>query len=188
MGARGDLFLSGEMGKMMATITEIREHIRDTAKYSGMSYAAIVEVAVEVESVEDKIERAKLRREFHQEHALTSVIWARVAKRFPDYNQYKKNGIRALAYMCQLPHKECMLTWEAHVNHLDEPGAHLLVLNDVNTDLDRKKTSRAQRKPKDAAVKWRDVVYRVLHSTEFMTGDPMKVMDEIDAAMAGDNG
>lgn len=134
----------------MANIDEIRAHIRDTAKYNGMSYASIVQVAEEVESVEDKDERAKLRRDFKQEHALTSQVWARVAKRFPDYQNHKSGWIRAVAGMCQVSDSECEDLFEAHAEHLDEPGAYRLVLDDVNTLRDRAKEQRQPRKAKDA--------------------------------------
>jgi hypothetical protein len=126
----------------------ISEHIHETAKYNGMSYASIVQVAVEVESVKDDPERRKrLRREFKEEHALTPQVWARVADRCPDYESLKRDGIRAVAYMCQLTQSEFDNMFDAHQDHLNEPGAHLLVLSDVNTILNRKRTA-APRAPK----------------------------------------
>ncbi len=135
----------------MSTIKQIREHLADTAKYHGMSYAAIVGVAAEIEGVEDRDERTKLRREFRQAHALTSQVWARVDKRFSVYGDEPAQAIRAMAYCCQLPLDDCMDMWESHRAHIDEPGALGLVLADVNAELDARRNSDKSRQPSLAA-------------------------------------
>lgn len=129
-------------------IETVRAHIWDTAKYRGMSYASIVQTAVEVESFEVKENRAALRREFKQAHALTAIVWARVEKRFPNYSTNSSQTIRAMAYCCQLPKDLCIETFEAHRDHIGEPDALGLVLADVNAELGRPH----DRKPKAASL------------------------------------
>lgn len=129
----------------MSDLKTVLAHIEESAHYSGVSYAAIVESAVETESLTDKTERATARVAFKKHHGLTSIIWARVAERCPDFRQLKRDGIRAVAFMCQLPEKEFNEMFDAHRDHLDEPNAHLLVMRDVDDVLERK---RAERKPR----------------------------------------
>ncbi len=144
----------------MPTIKEIWEHLRDTAKYSGMSFASVVQVAAEIEAIqveskqerEDKRktrqttqfdERARLRRGFKQKHALTSQVWARVDKRFSGFEKRSSQVIRAFAYSCQLPYANGMSLIASHADHLDEPGALGLVLADVNAELDAKRNGNS---------------------------------------------
>ncbi len=136
----------------MATINEIREHLKDTATYHGMSFASIVQVAAEIEGVkvegkqerdagkrEQFDERAELRREFRQAHSLTSQVWARVDKRFSGFEKRSSQVIRAFSYSCQLPYANGMSLIASHADHLDEPGALGLVLADVNAELTAKR-------------------------------------------------
>lgn len=130
----------------MPDIDKIRKDLADTALYHGLSYAAIVGVAAEIEAVEDKRERAALRREFRELHGLTAQVWARVAKRFEPYAQMPAQKIRVMAYCCQLPEHECIDLYNAHFDHLDEPGALGLVLRDVNDALDARRNGHGAKR------------------------------------------
>lgn len=133
---------------MPESIDKIRKDLADTALYHGMSYAAIVGVASEIEAVTDKQERAALRREFRAYHSLTAVVWARVQKRFSQYdlNKLSAQQIRAMAYCCQLKKEECYAVYNAHLDHIEEPGALCLVLRDVNSFFDARRNGHAAKR------------------------------------------
>lgn len=132
---------------MPESIDKIRKDLAETALYHGMSYAAIVGVASEIEAVTDKAERAALRREFRAYHSLTAQVWARVAKRFKDYADCPSQLIRGMAYCCQLPEDECDELYNDHILHMTEPGALHLLLSDVNAILDtHRRTSNAAKR------------------------------------------
>lgn len=172
----------------------ISDKIKDTAKYAGLSYAAIALVADEIEAVKDDTERrARLRREFKQEHGLTAQVWAKVPKRFdgafvtrgehkgmqlPDFAAAKEKEIRSMGYLCQLSGRDFLDAVSVCAEHLDE---HLGVLAHVNNVLDaiqRERTgkprrARAERKTGElrerceALIKeWNGKAYEVNTSSE----------------------
>lgn len=134
---------------MKEYLVAIINRIRESAFYNGVSYHAVVESAVEVESIEDKADRKIARREFEAEHGLTAQVWSRIPKRFPNYKQCKAQAVKSLSYMCQLSQDDCMDLYIANKDHLDEKNAHLFILQQVDEIKERKQAARNGKPRKD---------------------------------------
>ena len=140
-----------------------RRVIDQCAFYKVESLRALALEAADIKSDKDR-EGADY---FKQVTGRTVAVWARLTDRFPtwfdrdheDFTNATPDGFTALTFLCQLPAETCAELYEAHINHINEPNAHLLVLADVNehkpTRERKPKTCAACDRVRTLAMQWR---------------------------------
>ncbi len=126
---------------------QIRKAIEENNFFSLESLRAWALLAQEIRAIKDVDARRRLTREYEAQFGRKVSVWARIPDRFfiDGPNVRTPNGFLALSYLCQLPENKCAELFAAHIDHIDEPNAHLLVLQDVNDAKRRRK--RANKLP-----------------------------------------